>query len=76
MDGADATIPPVPDAQVTALGVDDLDDLEPLWLQLHAHHQAVAPQLAPYVDDATSWGERRAHYVDALGAGRVPARSP
>ena len=52
-----------------ALGLDDLDDLEPLWLQLHAHHQAVAPHLAPYVDDATSWGERRAHYVDALSRG-------
>jgi ribosomal protein S18 acetylase RimI-like enzyme len=60
---------PVSDAVVIPLGVGDLDELEPLWLQLHAHHQAVAPQLAPYADDATSWGERRAHYVDALERG-------
>jgi GNAT superfamily N-acetyltransferase len=60
---------PVPDAVVIPLGVGDLDELELLWLLLHAHHQAVAPQLAPYVDDATSWGERRAHYVDALERG-------
>jgi GNAT superfamily N-acetyltransferase len=59
----------VPDVAVIALGLDHLDELEPLWLQLHAHHQGVAPHLAPYVDDATSWGERRAHYVDALSRG-------
>ncbi len=51
------------------IGPADLARLEPLWLLLHAHHQAVAPQLAPYVDDATSWPVRRALYAAALDAG-------
>lgn len=51
------------------IGVTQLDRLEPLWLLLHAHHQAVAPELAPYVDDASSWPARRALYVATLAAG-------
>jgi ribosomal protein S18 acetylase RimI-like enzyme len=45
----------------------EVDRLEPLWLLLHAHHQQVAPELAPYVDDASSWAVRRALYEDVLG---------
>jgi ribosomal protein S18 acetylase RimI-like enzyme len=51
------------------IGAAELDRLEPLWLLLHAHHQAVAPELAPYVDDAASWPVRRALYADTLAAG-------
>ncbi len=51
------------------IGPAAIDRLEPLWLLLHAHHQAVAPELAPYVDDAASWPVRRALYADTLAAG-------
>ena len=41
--------------------------LEPLWLAVHHRHAASMPELAPYVDDATSWGVRRALYAELLG---------
>ena len=50
---------PAPPSQV--------DDLRPLWLQLHAHHQSIAPELAPYLDDDESWRARRVLYVETLG---------
>ncbi len=37
-----------------------LDLLRPLWLCLHRHHQTIAPNLRPYVDDDASWTARRA----------------
>jgi ribosomal protein S18 acetylase RimI-like enzyme len=40
---------------VRRLGVAEVERLEPLWLALHHHHQAVAPHLAPFVPDAVSW---------------------
>jgi ribosomal protein S18 acetylase RimI-like enzyme len=43
-------------------GRESLDELRPLWLALHAHHQRCAPGLAPYVDDDTSWAARRGAY--------------
>jgi len=48
------------------VGPAETDRLEPLWLQLHAHHQEVAPELAPYVSDARSWSVRRALYSTIL----------
>jgi ribosomal protein S18 acetylase RimI-like enzyme len=54
---------------IDELDVSTLGRLEPLWLLLHAHHQAVAPELAPYVDDASSWSVRRAMYSAVLAAG-------
>ena len=53
------------------VGADGVDRLRDLWLILHAHHQAVAPELAPYVDDDASWAVRRAFYADVLGHGGV-----
>jgi ribosomal protein S18 acetylase RimI-like enzyme len=54
---------------ITRAGVEALDRLEPLWLELHHHHQAVAgPALEPYVDDAHSWTARRAMYAGFLEA--------
>lgn len=44
----------------------NLDLLRPLWLCLHRHHQTIAPHLAPYVDDATSWVRRRRFYEVCL----------
>jgi ribosomal protein S18 acetylase RimI-like enzyme len=52
--------------RVTHGGVDDLDRLRPLWLQLHALHQAAGPELAPYVDDEVSWSRRREVYRHCL----------
>ena len=37
-----------------------------LDLILHRHHQAIAPNLAPYVDDDTSWAMRRQFYAEFL----------
>jgi ribosomal protein S18 acetylase RimI-like enzyme len=44
----------------------DIDRLEPLWLGLHAHHQRVAPELAPFVDDDLSWASRKRQYADVM----------
>ena len=56
-----------PAVTITRAGTDALDRLEPLWLLLHRHHQAVGGEaLGPYVDDTTSWRERRALYTDFL----------
>ena len=54
---------------IEPLAAGDLDRVESLWLELHAHHQAVAPELAPFVSDGTSWAARKAHYDHVLAAG-------
>lgn len=52
--------------KVIPLAREDLDRLEPLWGLLHAHHQSVAPELAPYVQARTSWIRRRTQYEEAF----------
>ena len=47
-------------------GLDDIDDLRELWLELHHHHAAVAPQSGEFVDDASSWRVRSASYREWL----------
>jgi GNAT superfamily N-acetyltransferase len=49
----------------------DIDALQPLWLQLHAHHQSVAPELRPFVDPLTSWSARRSLYIRSMETGGV-----
>ena len=44
----------------------DIERLRPLWLALHHIHQAAGPELAPHVDDDTSWSRRRALYEHCL----------
>jgi GNAT superfamily N-acetyltransferase len=44
----------------------DIERLEPLWLGLHRIHQEAGPELAPYVDDETSWRRRRRLYEHCL----------
>ena len=44
----------------------DLPLLEPLWISVHHRHAESMPELAPYVDDATSWAERGALYAGLL----------
>jgi len=47
-------------------GAGDLDLLEPLWVAVHHQHLASMPELAPYVDDVTTWEGRRALYAELL----------
>lgn len=49
-------------------GLDRVDELGPLWLQLHHHHASVS-RVQPFVDDETSWAIRRRGYVEILDAG-------
>lgn len=44
----------------------DLAALEPLWISVHHRHREAMPELAPYVDDATTWAERRSLYAQLL----------
>lgn len=48
--------------------IDRIDELRPLWLQLHHHHARVS-RVQPFVDGETSWAVRRRGYVDIFGAG-------
>jgi hypothetical protein len=41
-------------ARIVLAGPERIDELRPLWLQLHHHHQSVSP-VQPFVDDETSW---------------------
>ena len=52
--------------QIRPGGPQDLDRLEPLWVSVHHRHAESMPQLAPYVDDATTWAERRKVYAELL----------
>jgi len=52
--------------QIRPGGPQDLDGLEPLWVSVHHRHAESMPELAPYVDDATTWAERRALYAELL----------
>lgn len=58
--------PPPGGVSVTFGGPADIERLRPLWLHLHAVHQSVDPQLAPWVDDETSWARRREVYRRGL----------
>jgi ribosomal protein S18 acetylase RimI-like enzyme len=54
-----------PDVTITKGGGELADRLEGLWLELFAHHAAVAPHLGPFVTTQQSWAARRRRY-DAL----------
>jgi ribosomal protein S18 acetylase RimI-like enzyme len=41
--------------EIEPVAPDHVESLEPLWLALHHHHQAVSPGLGPWVNDAQSW---------------------
>jgi ribosomal protein S18 acetylase RimI-like enzyme len=47
-------------------GLDDVDALRDLWLELHHHHQRVGPQSGEFTDDETSWRVRSASYREWL----------
>jgi ribosomal protein S18 acetylase RimI-like enzyme len=57
-------------SKISRAGAEALDDLRPLWLALHHHHQAVGGErLGPYVDDDTSWAARRLLYQGFFAGG-------
>ena len=47
-------------------GAGDVGALRELWLELHHHHAAVAPQSGEFVDDESSWTVRSASYREWL----------
>jgi ribosomal protein S18 acetylase RimI-like enzyme len=47
-------------------GPDDVDSLQALWLELHHHHQEVAPQSGEFADDQSSWRVRSSSYREWL----------
>jgi ribosomal protein S18 acetylase RimI-like enzyme len=49
-------------------GVERIDDLEPLWLELHRHHREVAA-VPVQADDRLSWELCRANYRRHIEAG-------
>jgi ribosomal protein S18 acetylase RimI-like enzyme len=51
---------------ITRGGPEDLDLLGPLWIGVHAQHQASMPELAPYVTAEESWAARRALYDEVF----------
>ena len=55
-----------PGDQIRRGGPEDLPLLEPLWVSVHHAHVASMPELAPCVDDATTWAERSALYAEVL----------
>lgn len=46
-----------------------LDELEPLWSELHRHHQQVASYTPLVADVAVSWSRRRKWYESLLAEG-------
>jgi hypothetical protein len=54
--------------RIVLAGMNRVDELRPLWLQLHHHHQRVS-RVQPFVDDETSWERRRRGYVQILEGG-------
>jgi ribosomal protein S18 acetylase RimI-like enzyme len=54
---------------ITRAGDERVDDLEPLWQAMHAHHRAVAghvEEVAAFRSPGNSWRRRRAHYERVL----------
>ena len=52
--------------QIRRGGPEDLPLLEPLWVSVHHRHAESMPELAPYVDDATTWAVRSTLYAELL----------
>src|SRR5215207_2213398 len=54
------------DTEIRRGGSEDLPLLEPLWVSVHHRHVQAMPELAPYVDDATTWAVHSALYAELL----------
>ncbi|MEU4241522.1 GNAT family N-acetyltransferase [Actinoplanes sp. NPDC026619] len=55
------------DVEISRVGIEVVDRLEPLWLALHEHHQSVAPP-AVYQPNDRSWAARRRAYVEWMAS--------
>ena len=55
-------------ADIALAGRERIDELRPLWLELHHHHAAVS-RVQPFVDDETSWAVRRRSYEETFDGG-------
>jgi ribosomal protein S18 acetylase RimI-like enzyme len=55
-------------AEIVLAGAERIDELRPLWLELHHHHARVS-RVQPFVDDETSWAARRRSYVETFDGG-------
>ena len=56
---------------VIRAGAERLDELEPSWNALRAHHHAVTPHWGALRDADDSWARRRATYAAILAEGGV-----
>lgn len=54
------------DTTIRRGSLSDLPAIEPLWISVHRRHVESMPQLAPYVDEVTTWAKRERLYVDLL----------
>ena len=54
--------------RVELAGIERVDELRDLWLELHHHHRAVVGTLPLVKDDELSWQRRRGLYVDRLSS--------
>ena len=64
------------DVTIQRAGIERLDDLEPLWIDMQRHHESVAPatltsDVAPFREPADSWRRRRAGYAAWFDAGHA-----
>ena len=60
---------PAGDVVITPFGPERVDELQSLWLSLHAHHLSVAPQLAALGAELPAsdfWARRRTADLEAL----------
>ena len=51
---------------VELAGVERIDELRALWLDLHHHHRELVGSLPLVEDDELSWQRRRALYAERL----------
>jgi ribosomal protein S18 acetylase RimI-like enzyme len=59
--------------RVARAGRESLDLVEPLWMSMHRHHEAVSPMIGrfgPLPDVSALWERRRAHYEQWLAEPR------
>lgn len=56
-----------PEVVIERGSIDDVTELRELWLELHHHHQRVAPRSGEFAADETSWRVRSASYREWLG---------
>lgn len=61
----DQHTPAPPPVTIRPLAADELDRLEPIWLELHEHHVRISPRLAGMLARSRpeSWASRRVKYA-------------